>query len=187
MEKIQDIDTREWLYDMVPKNGIGAELGVCRGQNAVQLFFRTKPSLMYLVDIWKELDGNKKGDPNIWYGDHHDYIGKLFKDEIEKSKIVLYKGYTVDFLNSIEDSHLDWAYVDSNHHYQCINRELAILAKKVKKGGIVMGHDYCNSPPNPKGFGSSIVRAVNERVQNGDFKMKAVTKEEASSYFLMVN
>ena len=47
--KIQDIETREEMYLLVPDNGIGAEIGVCKGINSMSLYLATRPKLMYLL------------------------------------------------------------------------------------------------------------------------------------------
>ena len=38
MEKIKSIETREELYLEIPKGGIGAEIGVCKGINSMPLY-----------------------------------------------------------------------------------------------------------------------------------------------------
>ena len=42
MTKIEEVPLRELLYQALPKNGIGVELGVQHGVNAVQLFHASK-------------------------------------------------------------------------------------------------------------------------------------------------
>ena len=42
MDKIKIAQTREELYLSIPKGGVGAELGVCKGSNAAILFQYTK-------------------------------------------------------------------------------------------------------------------------------------------------
>ena len=185
MDLIKSIDTKELMYDIIPKGGVGAELGVCRGSNAAQLYFRAKPAILFLVDTWKEATYIRPphDDPNLWYGDHYDSVADIFKDEVSKGRVVLRKQPTTSFLSSLEDNCLDWVYVDANHHYQVVSRELDLAVKKVKSGGYIMGHDYMT---NPRVWGTSIIRAVNERIQNGDIAMEAITNEAWPSYLTKV-
>jgi hypothetical protein len=169
MEKIKSIETREELYLEIPKGGIGAEIGVCKGINSMPLYFISKPSKMYLVDIWTEIcpngaDWPRMGDPFLWYDDHKGLVEKIFSEEIK-------------------DDSLDWVYLDSDHRYNCIAIEINLAIQKVKKGGLIMGHDYSTVPQT---WGSSIIRAVNERIQNNDVKMEAITLETWPSYLLRV-
>jgi hypothetical protein len=182
---IEEIDTRELMYEMIPKKGIGAELGVCRGTNAVQLLFRTKPSLLFLVDKWEKAEYLQKSHElsDLWYDDHYLSVADIFKEQIKEGKVVLHKQHSSSFLASLPDNSLDWVYIDSNHHYQCVSREIALSVKKVKTGGLIMGHDYAT---NPKGWGTSVIRAVNERIKNRDIQMEAITNEQWPSYMTRV-
>jgi hypothetical protein len=185
MDLIKEIDTRELMYDIIPKGGTGAELGVCRGGNAVQLIFRTKPSVLFLVDPWEKAkyDRPPHDDPNLWYDDYFDSVTEIFNEEIKQGKVILHKQYATSFLASLPDNFLDWVYIDSNHHYQNVSREIDLSIKKVKSGGHIMGHDYLT---NPQVWATSIIRAVNERIQNGDMKMEAITNEKWPSYLTRV-
>jgi hypothetical protein len=178
--KIKDLDSKEDIYGTIPRGGVGAELGVCKGVNAVQLFFRTKPSLLFLVDTWEETARNHHiEDPNLWFGDHFDYVSNIFRDEIEREKVVLHKQRSLTFLNSLPDNVLDWVYLDSDHHYQNVSRELEMSILKVKSGGHIMGHDYV---VNTTVWGSSVIRAVTERIQNKDIEMISISKEIFPTY-----
>ena len=53
MKVIKEVQTRQELYLEIPKGGVGAELGVCKGANAESLLVHTRPEKLYLVDIWK--------------------------------------------------------------------------------------------------------------------------------------
>lgn len=184
MELIQDIETKEMIFDTIPKGGVGAELGVCRGTNAVQLLFRTEPVVLHLVDIWTPFDKPQPHDcVDQWYGDHEEYVQKLFQKQTASGLVKIHRTYTVSWLESIEDQSLDWVFLDSNHRYQCISRELEFCVKKVKKGGLIMGHDYCTVPIC---WGSSVIRAVQERIQTGEIKMKAITKENYPTFMAEV-
>lgn len=188
MEKIKSIETREELYLEIPKGGIGAEIGVCKGINSMPLYFISKPSKMYLVDIWTEIcpngaDWPRMVDPFLWYDDHKGLVEKIFSEEIKDGSVELRKEYGSDFLSHIKDDSLDWVYLDSDHHYECIAIEMNLAIQKVKKGGLIMGHDYSTVPQT---WGSSIIRAVNERIQNNDVKMEAITLETWPSYLLRV-
>lgn len=188
MDKIKDIQSREELYLEIPKGGIGAELGVCKGVNSIPLYFITKPTKLYLVDIWTKrcpngLEWPKGEETSLWYDDHEDLLSSLFSEEIKEEEVELKKEYGSDFLCKIKDNSLDWIYIDSDHHYECISIELHLAIRKVKQGGYIMGHDYNTVPQN---WGSSIIRAVNERIQNGDVTMEAITLEKWPSYLLKV-
>ena len=43
MDKIKEYETVNEMYLDVPKDAVGAEVGVCKGWNAVPLYHITKP------------------------------------------------------------------------------------------------------------------------------------------------
>ena len=186
--KIKEIETRQEMYLEIPKGGVGAELGACKGINALHLYQVTKPKKLYLSDIWTKTapDGTpwpRGGMPDIWYGDNSGLVKSFFEEEIDSGKVEIKKGFSSDFLASLSDNYLDWVYIDSDHNYPCVSIEIDMAIKKVKSGGLILGHDYANVP---EGWGSSVIRAVNERIQSRDIMMEAITLETWPSYLCRV-
>ena len=60
------------------------------------------------------------------------------------------------------DGSLDFVYIDADHHYDAVKRDIAAWLPKVRSGGIIAGHDFCNYP----GFG--VIEAVMERFDRVD-------------------
>src|ERR1700761_4356532 len=59
-------NARQQVIAMMPKNGIGAEIGVWKGEFSEQLLKGTQPQTLYLIDPWVVRD-----DPThrkAWYG-----------------------------------------------------------------------------------------------------------------------
>ncbi len=55
------------------------------------------------------------------------------------------------------DRSLDWVYIDADHHYEPVCRDIDAWLPKVKPGGVIAGHDYSGYP----GYG--VIQAVAER------------------------
>lgn len=168
------------LYEFLPKNAIGAELGVCKGDNAQQLYKITKPQKLYLVDIWiKDETTYKYHPPELYYDDWYE----LVKSKFPYDNVKVLKMNTLDFLESLEDESLDWVYLDSDHMYSHFSKEIALSIKKVKKGGCVAGHDFVvNSPWN-----SSVIRGVIEHIQTGELTMTHISPWQFASYLCVKN
>jgi hypothetical protein len=45
------------------------------------------------------------------------------------------------------DESLDFVYIDGDHHYRYVYEDIVNWAKKVRKGGIIAGHDYACTDP----------------------------------------
>ncbi len=188
MSKIKEYETREEMYLDIPKGGVGAEIGSCKGLNAISMFHIAKPSHMFLVDIWTEKDpeGNdwcRGTDPTLWYANHENLVRSFFEEQIQQGAITTVRELGANFLYTLEDNSLDWIYIDANHEYDAVSMEIDMAIPKVKKGGYIMGHDYTVETLL---WGNSVVRAVNERIQTGDMKMVGISIESFPSFICQI-
>ncbi|HEY9705574.1 MAG TPA: class I SAM-dependent methyltransferase [Allocoleopsis sp.] len=181
---INEVETKMQIYNRLLRNGVGAEIGVCRGINATALYVSTKPSKFYLVDIWEDNPDTKKYHPvGLYYDNWMNDVSKLFDKEIENNIVELHRKTSIEFLSSLPDGHLDWVYLDADHNYEAINAEIALCVKKVKSGGYIAGHDFM---VHDKAWKTGPIRAVIEHIQAGTIKMEALTCEIYSSYLCRV-
>lgn len=112
------------------KKLIGTELGVACGAFSKQLVATNYFTEFYCIDKWN---------------DHHsikEYFGvtKYFKDN--KNVNVLRSTFD-EALSLFEDEYFDFVYIDGYAHTgQDNGNTLYTWFEKVKKGGIISGHDY---------------------------------------------
>ena len=185
MERIIEYETSQEMFLDVPKDGVGAEIGVCKGAGAINLWHITKPIKMYLCDVWRERHPNLGliAEPELWEDDHRDLVSSLFSREIKNGKVEIVRQWGATFLSSLEDDCLDWVYIDACHDYKPGAMEIESALRKVRKGGLIMGHDYVT---NCQVWRAGVIRAVNERIQSGDMKMIGITIEKFPSYMCEV-
>lgn len=112
---------------------VGVEIGVDRGEYGIVL---CKAGLkVYGVDSYLRYDAYKAEG--------------AYKSHLEEATANL-KGYdytiinkfSTDALNDFEDNSLDFVYIDGNHTLPYIAQDIFGWEKKVRKGGIISGHDY---------------------------------------------
>ena len=135
---------------------IGAEIGVARGTWAKQILKRMPQLKLYLVDLW---------EPYAEYLDFPDEKVLSFYPDVKENV----KGYNVEFIKEwshiaaeqFEDESLDFVYIDANHIYEYVVQDLACWSKKVRKGGIVCGHDYNDFSKHKNHCYMQVVEAVN--------------------------
>jgi len=185
MHKIKEYETHMEMFLSLPKGGVGAEVGVCKGFNSVLLWHTLKPSKMHLCDIWEErpYDTYLIENPELWYDDHSALVGKLFGDEVKNGSVELHKEYGGNFLYGLENDSLDWVYLDSLHDYKTVQIEIDNALYKVKKGGIIMGHDYMS---HPQVWRTGVIRAVNDFIQDGKMRMIGITIQKYPSWMCEV-
>ena len=119
---------------------VGAEIGVNKGRFSKWIMYkmrRNKPKL-FLIDNYPIYeDFGYYADPvrqKACYEEAKVRLEKFNCEWVNKSSMEAAE----DFL----DESLDFVFIDANHHYEFVVEDIAEWDKKVKKGGIVSGHDY---------------------------------------------
>lgn len=133
---------------------IGAEIGVADGRYAEILLQRMPNMRYYGVDVWAKYDGNWRSD---------DYQEQAYQKAQERT--APYRRATLlrktSLLASLEvpDGSLDFVFIDGSHTFDNVMLDILLWVPKVRKGGIVSGHDYYQF------HDSGIVEAVNTYVE----------------------
>lgn len=142
---------------------IGAEIGVFNGHFA-QILCAEIPNLrLFAVDCWETYPE---------YKDHtrESTMSKAYAeacDKLSKYNCTFIKRMSADAVAEFRDGSLDFVFIDGNHSYEYVKQDIEEWTKKVRKGGIVAGHDYCVLPH----FGMDVVRAVNEYVDTHGYEL----------------
>lgn len=115
---------------------------------------------VYAVDPW--LDG-KGYDPN-------DFASQRMSNSVEQqfdSRMYKFnnfekvKDFSYNIADQFENESLDFVYIDGEHTYSGVKKDIEMYLPKIKKGGFIGGHDY-----KPKWQG--VMDAVNERFESPD-------------------
>ena len=123
---------------------VGAFKGKSSSYMAVEIINSGKPIKFDCVDTWL-------GSPVHLQGGEHEEVevvnGKLYEVFIENMKPVegFYKAIrmpSVQAARLYKDETLDFVFIDADHEYDCIKADIIAWLPKIKKGGIIAGHDY---------------------------------------------
>jgi len=189
---MQAYDTREdMIKGVVPTGGIGCELGVYAGEFAEQLMRIAKPDKLILIDGWDIIG------PSLFTGDQDvnncislssETLFNVVKSRFSKKNVEIIKALTHDAIPKIEDE-LDWVYIDADHSYEGCLRDLMLIEKKIKTGGLIMGHDYEMNMKKATvdwetKFNIGVGRAVNEFCKTRGWKIIAKGYDGAVSFCL---
>jgi len=137
--------TRQTMLTKLPKGGVCAEIGVWTGQFSIQILEVTEPRELVLIDPWDMISGqpdedrsnDRHADASFMQNMHQgivDLYGKL-------PQVRIIKGLSEPVLASFPDEHFDWVYIDGNHLYDFVLRDIQISYQKVQKGGVIVGDD----------------------------------------------
>ena len=118
------------------KEVIGVELGVFKGTNAMRLISELNIKQLSLVDMWVT--------PSHWkgamsYEQNYEFVKETYK---ASDKVFIYRMDTVKASHIVANETLDFVYVDGDHYYEGCRRDIEAWYPKLKKGGVIIGHDY---------------------------------------------
>jgi hypothetical protein len=136
-------------------------------------------SKLFMVDNWGPIPG-VTGDGSYSQAWHD----KNFTAATERvkpfgKKAVILRGLSVEMSKLIEDDSLGLVYLDAGHSYEAVRSDLHAWFPKLKKGGVMAGHDYLNAD-----YG--VFSAVNEFAAANGYSvitMKEDKDEDAGFYF----
>jgi len=120
------------------KSLIGAEIGVLRGENALDVLqSMSNVKLLYLIDPYLVYDE--------WGARSKSRI--LDIEKIAKSKLEPFEDRVQWIHKKTEDCDvlphpLDFIYIDGNHVYEYVKKDIEFAMKTVVSGGVIGGHDY---------------------------------------------
>lgn len=115
---------------------VGAEIGVQHGEHAESIFKLLHPKKLFLIDPYLPYfeDGVTKNPASSEVNAH-----ERLKEY--GSKAIWIKERSPEALEKLPM--LDFCYIDGCHLYPFVKKDLWSAWTKIKKGGILGGHDFC--------------------------------------------
>lgn len=154
----------------IPKGGHILEIGTLGGDYAEPLL-AAEPASLDLLDTFesKDWEGFKRFNEQT----HYEYIKNKFKDSPEVS---LLRGYTDNVLPSITKKY-DYIYIDADHNYAQVKRDLSNAVKLIADGGIIGFNDYIYDDKYYNVYG--VIQTVCEFLhENKDWQVIAFALQE---------
>lgn len=118
---------------------VGAEVGVEQGKYS-EVLLKANPKLkLYAIDAWEHYRG---------YRDHVNQakLDGFYAAVQAKLKpfpgATVVKGFSMDVVRDFPEGSLDFVYIDGNHAWDWVAQDIIEWSKRVRKGGIVSGHDW---------------------------------------------
>jgi len=159
----------DFIVKILPKGGVGGELGVYKGHLSGMLFHYTNSRKLHLIDPWYMLQPNWDwGAGNQSTVDGLIGILKRYKHYIEQGRMVVHVGDDCEVLASFPDQYFDWVYIDSSHEYDHTKRELELLSRKVKHDGVIAGDDW---QPEQHHRHHGVYKAVTEFMEGNSYEL----------------
>lgn len=143
---IKDMD-RPGLYTLFAKLGYktGCEVGLEKGKNA-QIMFEHIPNLkLFGIDPYKQhpqCSYEPTASLRHWDDNYLKMVKKQAQNRMQDKNAIIIEKFSDDAVRDIPDNSLDFVYIDADHSYDFIMMDIILWGRKVRKGGIICGHDY---------------------------------------------
>lgn len=132
----------------------GVEIGVFKGEHALSLLTHLNMDCLFLVDPYLVYKGY---EPDKLHGIKEEEMAKKALDRYAHN-ITWVKKFSSDAAREIPNE-LDFVYVDGNHSYDAVKQDIELYYPKLRRGGVIGGHDMFNSVTNEH---DGVVRAFTE-------------------------
>jgi len=169
---------RRFVLEATPAGSVCAEIGVWNGDFAAQILDVVAPSKLHLVDPWVFMTGVAYADARYGGGlaanqsamdELHAGVLRRFAGPIAEGVVEVHRSDSGDAASVFADASFDWVYVDGNHLYEFVRRDLRLYDAKLKPGGILAGDDY----GFPGWWEDGVTRAVDEFVLESGYDVVA--------------
>lgn len=134
------------MLERMPKGGRCAEIGVWNGGFSASILDVTAPSELILIDPWDLLSAQPKDEMTHGRHEDSDFMAEMFGNVRSRygalPNVKIRKGFSAEELETFPDDYFDWVYIDGNHLYDFVLKDLEVSFRKVRKGGIIAGDDF---------------------------------------------
>lgn len=133
------------MLSLHPKGGVVAEVGTLRGDFARSILHCCTPDALHLFD--------KR-------------FRNLAADVRDHPATQLHQGESSTQLALVDDGFFDWIYIDGDHSYEGVTRDIEQAVRTLKPGGTLVFNDYVRWS-HATGVPYGIIPAVNELIHGG--------------------
>ncbi|MGH7139679.1 MAG: class I SAM-dependent methyltransferase [Pirellulales bacterium] len=176
--------TRDRLGTLLNRVGLlgeGVEVGVAAGDYSKTILDFWEGRRLHLVDAWRRLpdyhDINNLSDE-----EHRARLDELpEKLAAHRGRYQIHRMLTDDAAAEFKDESLDFVYLDANHTYESTTRSLRLWYGKLRRGGLLAGHDFLDGHLPEAEFG---VRSAVIDFERAKQVRAAVTPEPWPSWYL---
>lgn|SRR3990167_2466930 len=134
------LDLLRWLRELNMKKGV--EVGVEKGVYSHLICEINSQMTLWGVDPYEKYDGYREYKDQAEMNWIFEEMKKKLASPIKHGQFHIVRKKSMDALADFADESLDFVYIDANHEFNYPLKDIEGWYPKVKKGGILAGHDY---------------------------------------------
>lgn len=157
------------MTEIDTKKLVGCEVGVWKGATSEQLLRHLPKLFLFMVDSWKHIGSQMKTESQ---NDVDDALQAAYeRTDFASDRRSIIQSPSVKAARMLfYNEELDFVFIDADHLYKSVYEDIRAWWPKVRKGGLLMGHDYnCRMDRRGKW---GIKRAVDEFAKELDLEIK---------------
>ena len=128
------VESRVKILECLPKNSVVAEVGTQYGRFAEKILAITQPQKLHLID----------GNFEAFKAEIERKQNPLLQAGIENGTVELHEGDSSTILGGFPEEYFDWIYIDADHAYEGVCKDIDRGYTKVKSDGMMVFNDYTN-------------------------------------------
>ncbi len=143
------LDSRDDLPDLLKHlklNGRGAEIGVGDGKFSQQLVTKGGFSEFYSIDDWSPVTTDTfdiNGENYI--NEFSERCYQWSREKLEPLGVNIIREKSCEAAKRFPDDFFDFIYIDADHREEAVVADIEAWYPKLRKGGMLAGHDYMDA------------------------------------------
>ena len=172
MTIVQDrISFLEFIRFALPiQNPFCVEIGVLEGNFSRMILEELTPKWLALIDPYMKSEDRYGGvelEMSTAYSDSNGYRDLInrFAGAMQSGTVQVLREFSHNIVSVFADKFLHFLYIDGNHKYESVKKDLNDWLPKMQENSVIAGHDYIDHPD----FG--VKQAVNEFMEEHGWEM----------------
>jgi hypothetical protein len=152
-----------------------AEIGIGYGFHAKEILDNTNVEKLYLIDPMCYYPNDGFADDVLKFGGFEKLV-KNIKNHLNEhnDRYTWHRTHSLSVTQQqIEDESLDAIFIDGDHSYEAVSKDLPFWWGKLRKGGWLLGDDYASCHPGTQ-------RAVDEFAKNKKLEIEFLSKSNST-------
>lgn len=161
------IKNRIELAEEFAKRGYkrGAEIGTADGRYAEILCQKNPELVLYAVDPWYPYEGNWRSES------YQNRAFEMAQKRLQPYNAFMMRKTSLEASLEVKNEALDFVFIDGSHTFDNVMLDILLWTPKVRKGGIVSGHDYYQFND------SGVIEAVNAYVEKHKIDLQLTLRD----------
>jgi hypothetical protein len=169
------LSARDAILPLLPKGKVICEVGVGLGDFSDRFIRVCEPKTFIAIDLFDlHLLSELWEKPiSAYFGDrtHGAFFRDRFAELIRQRRMLVLEGDSAAMLSGLADRSVDIFYVDANHFYESVSRELSIIKDKVADDGLIILNDYIMTAAGYDNVPYGVIQATNEFMVRENWEM----------------